>query len=165
MKKIKTEIADVFLSDSDVDGGIDFFIASHLNIIFKDKANYREYCDLYARLNGLKPYALIVAHGDTVKGRWVYSDENREKSMQRWISAHDGDYGTLLLNSCNPGGVVPSSRKSLVWFPNSNMRLSNILFNKQSQSPFNFELFVPGSDIIDSYSIDYELEQLKKKQK
>lgn len=162
MRRFNSDLADLFISKEEAkDYGIrnqsdaEEFIDEKIDQFFYGKDSFREYCELYARLTGLKPYAILAAHGNT-NGEWVYSDSGKTRSVQRWINLRDGKYGTLIIYACNPGVHTPSSKKSLLWAPDADVRLS-----ESFRGDYTFDLITPTKGIIDSYVIDYELGQLK----
>lgn len=162
MKRFNSDLADLFISKEEVkDYGIKTpsdakeFMDEKIDQFFYGKDSFREYCGLYAKLAGLKPYAILAAHGST-NGEWIYFDSGKTRSVQRWINSRDGDYGNLLIYPCNPGIHTPRSKKSLLGVPDSEVVLS-----EYPRGDYTFGLITPTKGIIDSYIIDYELEQLR----
>ena len=60
------------------------------------------------------------------------------------------------MTCCNPLSLEVHSRRSIVLVP-------NFIFSeaRQEEGETIVEMYVPGKGYIDSYTIDYELEQLK----
>ena len=61
--------------------------------------------------------AILSAHGMTVSGIWCYSDGKGLGFVQDWIDEHDnGDYGALLIHSCNESGVRPFIERTPLFY-------------------------------------------------
>jgi hypothetical protein len=131
------------------------FLDEKLDQFFGNAHEYRAYIDLYGRVHGLEKYALLAAHGDT-NGEWVYLDGGKEHAVQSWINKVDGDYSGLLLCVCNPGSHTPNSAKSILLVPDS-----DIDYRTGERDPI-FSLLVPKVGELYSYTVGYELEQLRK---
>ncbi|MBU1111732.1 MAG: hypothetical protein ABIG93_04530 [archaeon] len=165
MKKFEFEQGDMYISEErlieglDVDG-IESHLEKRLDELFYSRPLFREYIDLYGRLNNLPKMALLEAHGDT-NGDWVFYDGQNgeiEQPVQKLITRNDGKYSALLLAICNPGMHTPKSRKSILVVPDT-----TINWGLSTDHEIIFDLIVPRIGELDSYTIDYELEQLKKK--
>jgi len=162
MKKFTTDIADLFVSEDEAEvfeinnqTDAERYIEDNIQNFFFEKKTFQTYCELYARIEGLKPYAILAAHGNAYE-EWVYFDSDDEMPVQRWIDLRDGNYGALLIMACNPGNHTPSSKKSLLWVSDS-----NTIMGTSSRGSFTFDLITPKNGIISSYTIDYELQQLR----
>ena len=162
MRRFNSGLADLFISREEAEDNkvrnqsdAEKFIDEKIDQFFYGKETFREYCELYAKLERLKPYAILATHGST-NGEWIYFDGDNERSVQRWINLRDGNYGSLLIYACNPGIHTPSSKKTLLWVPDSDVILSKIC-----RGGYTFDLITPTKGIINSYSIDYEFEQLR----
>ncbi len=164
MKIFPSDIADLFISEDEFKEEVlekkqeeGDLIEETIHQFFYHRKEFQEYCELHAKSAGLKPYAILAAHGDT-NGEWVYFDGKKIKSIQKWIDSQDGRYGALLIYSCNPGVHTPKSERSLLWVPNNDVKLG-MSFSLRDHS---FDLIVPKKGIIDTNTIDYELRELKK---
>lgn len=157
MIKEETEIADLFFSEEEYLAEIAQFVDQHLKLLFKERGKFRQYCELFSEINGLKPYGILNAHGISREKQWVYQDNNKFFPVQNWIKAQDGNYGTLVLYVCNPGVHTPTSKKSLLWVPAGNVKLIG-----DAVRDFHFDLIDPEKGMIDSYTIDSDLEALEK---
>jgi len=83
MEKVKVEWGDIFYSNEmyrefGIDSLVDAMLAeeSELKPFFdsrniEDDYKFREYVDLYGKLNGLEKYAVLSAHGSS-NGEWTY---------------------------------------------------------------------------------------------
>lgn len=122
---------------------------------------YREYVDLYSKLRRLNRLAMLVAHGgfkgDLKNREWIYYDNKKEYSIQDWINSVDGKYHSLLFCVCNPGTCEPSSKKSLLFVPDRDIG------GKIYDLGTCYHLYVPRIGVVDSYTINYELNRLKEK--
>ncbi len=161
MRKFELKQGDLYFGDHEIGESLEDtsdaqdFLDNKLNQFFGNRPEYREYIDLYGKIHGLDRYALLAAHADT-NGRWVYFDAEREYAVQSWINKVDGKYSGLLLCVCNPGSHTPKSKKSILVVPDS-----DIDFRGVGRDPI-FSLLVPKVGELDSYTIDYETEQLRK---
>jgi hypothetical protein len=133
------------------------FFDDQLDLLFDNHLGCKLFIDLYGKLKKLERYAMLCAHGDDA-GKWVYYDGERQFNVQSWVNKHDGKYSGLLLDSCNPGNYTPISKKSILFVPDT-----DVDFRCGARGKTIFSLLVPGIGEIDSYCIDYELEQLRKK--
>jgi len=162
MRKFELEQGDLYFGNheigeslEDIDDAQDF-LDTKLDQFFGNRPEYREYIDLYGKIHGLDRYALLAAHADT-NGKWVYFDGEREYAVQSWINEVDGKYSGLLLCVCNPRSHIPKSKKSILVVPDS-----DIDFRPWSERDPIFSLLVPKVGELDSYTIGYETEQLRK---
>jgi hypothetical protein len=163
MKKFELEQGDLFISKQRINerfiAGPDNHLEERLDQFFADRPSFREYIDLYGRLNKLPRIALLEAHGYT-NGDWVFHDGPNgeiERRVQNWINKNDGKYSALLLCVCNPGSYTPKSKKSILVVPDT-----TINFGTSTDHEIIFDLIVPGIGNVDSYTIDYRTEQLRK---
>ena len=161
MEKFSFEDADFYVDAQilreDSEGvSVRNFFEYWTRFLFKDTPKFKEYLDNYGNINGLNKYALLCIHGASNNG-WFYIDGNKSYSMQSWIDWADGEYSALVLAVCNSGAYTPKSKKSILFVPDK------IIYGGKGleDSPV-FSLIVPGIGEIDSYTIDYELEELKK---
>lgn len=149
--------ADIWVS-SDVykEGGIeecDFMFEFMMASVSKEE---REYVDLYLRHIRRQRAAFLLAHGDCINGEWRYFDGEKICSVQKWIKRHEGDYGLLIIASCNPGAHTPTSRRSLIMIPDT--VLSGI---RMSLGECKVSLIHPKHGEM-SYIIEHELVEIKK---
>ncbi len=121
---------------------------------------YKELVDLHSKKHGLSRKAVLAAHGDSLINRWYYGDETYDSQVQDWINQMDGKYAVLILYCCNPGSHEISSKKSAVLA--NNFTYSEY---RQDVGDGKVELYLPKIGYIDSYMIDFELEQMKKSAK
>jgi hypothetical protein len=129
----------------------------------------REYTQLYGKLRGLERDAILDAYGNG-DGEWVYKDGKRRCSVQSWINKQDGKYSGLILNVCNPGAHTPKTKESLLILPYIEIRTKNDFGIKGQGEIFDiFErglrsanIIPPGEEEITGYTIDYELNELRK---
>ncbi|MDA1196982.1 MAG: hypothetical protein O2779_03400 [Nanoarchaeota archaeon] len=164
MRKVELEQGDLYIPierardefSIETNSDAQAFLDDKLNQFFGNRPEYREYIDLYGNINGLDRYALLVAHGET-NGKWAYHDGKKEYTVQSWINRVDGKYSGLLLCVCNPGGHTPKSKRSILVVPDS-----DIDFRPGAERDPIFSLLVPKVGELDSYTIGYETEQLRK---
>ena len=101
---------------------------------------------------------MLDAHGGT-KREWVYYDHGKEHTVQRWINSVDGKYSGLLICVCNPNIHTPTSKKSILMIPDHDIAIAKVGIDIGRN--VCFDLYVPEKGIIDPYTIDYEIRQLK----
>jgi hypothetical protein len=174
MKKLEIKIADILYSDECwVEDEAERFLTmdqvdkeeilnGNISCFFANKPEFREYCELYAKIKEVKPFAMLNAHGQ-VKNEWKYKDANKFHSIQSWIKQNEKKYGTLLLNVCNEPGynaAIPKSKQAIVVFSNGTTILG---LPSYGAAEFNFEFFIPKIGIVDGYEIDYYLNRLKQR--
>ena len=171
MKKITLEQADFFISDEifeEDDFSKQDYAKYHYGSIFKKffqdtnmGSDFKEYIDLYGKLNGLERYAFLYAHGSTNKS-WIYRDKGKKHLVQDWLNQKDGNYAVLIFGVCNPGSHTPKSKKSILVIPDYNVisRFRAVHFHEKEPC---FDLIVPGVGEINGYTIGYELNKLKGK--
>lgn len=133
------------------------FFDGRLRLLFDSQPKYKEFVDLYGKLNQLERYALLVAHGDS-NGKWKYYDGKRGLNVQSWINKHDGQYSGLLLCVCNPENDTPTIRKSALLIADRDIHESRGAIDNPV-----YNLLVPDIGEIDGYTIDHEIEQLRGK--
>lgn len=158
MRKIKSaeHEADIWVS-SDVyqeggEGRCDFMLELMMTGV---SAAEREYIDLYLTCIRKQRTAFLLAHGDCINGEWRYFDSGKACSVQKWIKRREGDYGLLIIASCNPGAHTPVSRRSLVMIPDA--ILSGI---HMGLGECKVSLIHPQHGEM-SYIIEHELAELK----
>lgn len=123
------------------------------------RAKQEELAKLYCEINRLdyKNRAILLAHGFFKKGQWFYIDNKKEYLVQKWINKYDRKFGILEIHCCNPNSVVPSSKKSVIfWFNNY---VSEKLINS---SEVQLELYVPSIGVVDNYVIDFYIKKFRK---
>jgi hypothetical protein len=162
MKRFKLEQGDLYISQQRINErffeGPDYHLEGRLEHFFGERPSFREYIDLYGRFNKLPRIALLEAHGDA-NGDWVFYDGDNgeiERSVQNWINRKDGKYSALLLCVCNPESHTPRSKKSILVVPDTTINLG---INPDHE--IIFDLIVPDIGNVDSYTINYEMEQLR----
>ncbi len=112
---------------------------------------------MYSEKNNLERIAFLSAKGLSKDNNWHFANQGEIIPIQKWINENDGKYKLLILNVDNLNQDEICSRKSIVMAPYSKVSL-NIL---ETGFP-NTELFVPKTGYLDVYSIDSELEKLRK---
>ena len=168
MQFLKTKEADVFISDDcmEEEKSVPYVRLDNESVFnfLKYHPQIAEGLALYSQLRGLKGLAVLDAHGGVDGKHWVYYDGNKRVRIQTWINKCDGVYAALLTLSCNPGGLTPQSKKSMLIIPDRNVAVRDFGTGRGAQ----FTMIVPGIGEIDSYSVDYflnkwreELEDLK----
>lgn len=186
MRQFESDITDAFITEEeakdynlDSEAAVEDFILTRLGQFFYDDKDFKKYCDLYAQLIGLKPYAMLNGHGNAnEKGQWIYQDGGINVPVQNWVSSQDGRYGTLLVGACNPDSKRVQAKTSLLWYGNG-----DVIVERCNANEFNFELVVPNSIVdilrkipkealnpdlipqvgtINSYVIESEVEKLKR---
>lgn len=166
MKKIECKYMDIFISKDLFDSltnNLSFVrqsygeddIVSDLEgkvvHVISNEESFKRYIGIYSRLNAIGRVAALYAEKDcTVRGEPAYLDGKRIKRIQGWINKNDGKYGCLVIlwndSSDGPCDDV-KSKKSLVLM----------------ESGASLCLFSPtAKEVIDAYTIDYHLKQLRK---
>lgn len=135
----------------------------YLESLFYSRDHFRQYCEIYAKQQGLKPYGILSAHGSFRDEEWTYDTDTSSENIQDWIAENDGAYGTLIIACCNSEAVTPDSERSLLFVPDRTFELF-IYHPKDGKIAHPvFSIIKPGGIEIDSYTIRYELEQLKRR--
>jgi len=162
MKEIEREFMDIFISKDLFSGLMKDFLCDENDIVnelegkvadvIKKVEAFEEYIDIYSRSETIGRVAALYAEEDcTVRGEPAYLDGKRVKRIQGWINKNDGKYGCLIIlwhdSSDGPYNDV-KSKKSLILMEDG---ASLCLF-----SPI-------AKEMIDSYTIDYHLKQLRKR--
>ena len=141
--------------------GIEFKGETYLNLLLnfflKDPVK-KEVAELYARQQCLEGTAMLLAHGGSQNGEWVYSADNKSFKVQDWINELDGKYAVLCLNCCNPGHHEIYSGKSAVLAANHEFSWVGL-----DVGEVQLELYIPKIGYLDSYIIENELEKMRKK--
>ena len=117
---------------------------------------FKDIVELHEKKLKLKRKAILNAHGLSIGDRWVFYDGYREFPVQDWINLNDGKYSTLILYCCNPGSHEIVSRRSVVIAPNEVYSGGLENFGK-----VQMEIYLPKRGYLDSYVIDYELQQMR----
>ena len=120
------------------------------------KPKYEEYVDLYSKITQLEKTCILSAHGDVENHQWYFYSKDKGYPIQNFIDEVDGKYKLIILNSCNPAAYSISSKKTPVLMFNQDFSHRN-----SEQGLGQVELFVPEYGYIDSYVLDWEIEQLK----
>lgn len=178
MQKYCTGRTDFFVSEEIMEEyreefGPELWEGSYLDNIrvieedmLRGRDEFKEYIRLFAGLRRredptVKDIGVLYAHGDS-DGEWLYVDADEETPVQKWVDSQDGRYGALLLAVCNPGCSssprthTPKTRASLLLAAESDVHFYDW------KDAFCLDLIKPGGEIIDSYTIGYELEHLRK---
>lgn len=182
MKILRSDQADLFV-DGDIlrergvdEGNARYEVEKRLGQAFHGNPEFREYCDLFAQRPGFrrrdaKPYAILFTHAANPDGyialedgeiehinELFYKDGEQGESVQEWIDAHDGKYGTLVFLACNGLIDTPSSRRSLLWVP-----AGEVIVSEFNRGNYSYDLIHPNKKIglITSYIIEHELAKLK----
>jgi len=162
-KTIDLYVSSVIVADNIANSGNSFnpevYLDHYITWMFNQRKLFKEYLQLYSQLRGIEKQALLIAHGES-NPKWTYSDPE-PKNLQNWISRKEKNYGAILLCVCNPGNHTPKSKQAALYFADGNVGFSLKTDRRIDETTFN--LFVPNKEIIDSYTIDSELEELKKR--
>lgn len=121
---------------------------------FLENKSYNAVINHYTKNNDLSGICMLIAHGDSYKNKWIYSDSKNDFSVQSWINKKDGQYGLLILRCCNLDAVPVQSKKSAIIFPN--MDYSDAMLN---DGEVQLELFIPGRGYLDSYEVDAYIQE------
>ena len=153
---MELDVSDEFHKEKDFDMGIDIYLDSVLKCVFDEKL-YKDYYDEYSKKSGLSGIGFLLAHGDADSNwGWKYIDEKKKKSVQSWINQNDGKHAGLVLICCNPNTKEIYSKKSLVFVPDRQFSL--IAFNANM---VKYEMYAPKKGYVSSYTLEYDLNQLK----
>jgi hypothetical protein len=138
---------------------------STFSVMIAAQTEYKEMTELYMKKMKLEKKAMLIAHGNDIDEKWVFTDGRNEFPVQGWINVNDGVYGLLVLCCCNPEGRQIHSRKSAVLVPNNIYSpLLQRTVGVSASDSLQVELYIPKIGYIDSYSIAYELEKMRKKE-
>jgi len=118
---------------------------------------FKDYIELYGRLNGLEKIAIFALHGSSDGREWIYFDNGKHK-LQRWINSKDGKYSALLLHACNSKSHTPKSKKSILIIPDR-------VISAENRNLTCYSLIVPKIGEVNGYVIDYELNKLNERLK
>ncbi|MCH7604628.1 hypothetical protein IID24_01405 [Patescibacteria group bacterium] len=112
---------------------------------------WQRYIELFSKRHRLKGAAILAAHGDVDDDwRWLYVDRGTTRPVQSWIDKHDGKYACLMIESCNPGAVTVTSKKSLLVIADRNVG---------NRIDYIFGLIHPQDGEIDEYIVEHEAEK------
>lgn len=134
-------------------------VNNNLDLFVNRNPKHKEYIKRFSKSHGLTGTIMLDADGDEEDGRYIYWDEDKSHPVQDWINCHDGRAAVLLLRCCNPSSSGIQSRSSIILVPNYDF--SEIRQDGENAGETIVEMYVPGKGYIDSYTIDYELKQLK----
>jgi len=134
-----------------------------LKRVFKSFPEAKEYISVWGKVNSLSGLAILDAHGSS-NGKWTYSDSRGDHEINRWIGRMDSKYSGLIIDVCNPGTHAPTSRKSVVMFPDRDVNTRAHTSNTETK-PACYTLYVPEIGEVNSMVVEYELRQLKKRLK
>jgi len=161
MKEIKCEFMDIFISKDLFNGLMNDFLCDENDVInelegkvmavINSEEAFKKYINVYSRTKAIGRVAALYAEEDcTVLGEPAYLDGKRVKRVQGWIDKNDGKYGCLIIlwHNSSYGPYDVKSKKSLILMEDG---ASLCLF-----SPI-------AKEMIDSYTIDYHLKQLRKR--
>jgi len=121
------------------------------NSLDKKEREYLELC----RCSASNPrIACLYAHGENIAGKWCFFDGEQKIRVQTWINRHENDYPILIICSCNPGSLTPTSKAVLLIPDNtvSGTRLDSGAAHLSIVHPEKGEL---------EYIIEYEISLLK----
>ncbi|UZE94049.1 MAG: hypothetical protein IB618_00540 [Candidatus Pacearchaeota archaeon] len=153
------EMIREFEEDVDPEYDPELEINSCLDSSLEQNPKIKELTELYSKINGLKGKIILNAHGDYNyrDHLWVYIDDNKEFSVQKWINKYDGKYSTLILHICNSlSKEVYSKKSAVVHYNNIYSGLDQDWANVQT------EIYIPKIEYVDSYIIDNEIEKMRK---
>lgn len=129
-----------------------------LDSFLKKNSKIEELARLYSELNSLKGISILSAHGDYnfIGKKWIYFDDKKQYSVQRWINKYDGKFGVIILQCCNPEHVGINSKKSAI------INYNNIYSGlRQAQCDGQVEIYIPKIGYVGSYIIDKEIEKMR----
>ena len=149
-------------NEDELDMKLEFILSNALD----GRPLNKKYIELYGQLKKLKRIAALDAHGYS-NGEWKLSEGSHgeiKRPVQDWIDENDGKYSALVLRVCNPGHHTPRSKRSILVVPDS--IVGN--FDPSTHELINdrediYSLIVPKIGEVDSYTIEYEIEKLRKK--
>jgi hypothetical protein len=118
------------------------------------EGQYREYIRRFAKINGLKGFAVLHIHGNYENGRWAYYDKDRMRPVQNWVRRQDGKFACIVCFLCNPGHLSARARHSLLLLPDRDIKGSD---------EFNISLIDPNEGEINDYTLAHYLRKLRKK--
>ena len=124
-------------------------VEEYLPLLVQGQA--KEYIDLFGGKRGR--IAILHAHGGSDGRTWNYADGDQVHEVQQWLEEHDGKFACLVCFSCNPGHHTVTTKKSLLVIPDRSVG---------HMEDYVATLIHPKRGEIDDYTIDYELEKLKK---
>jgi len=172
MKEMKSEVADLFLSngaydelqkrfheynfhkyneDADANEEIASYLGNKVDDLFREDEKFQKYIEIYSEIFGLKGFALLEAEGEVLIGNLDdgYWDGKRLKRVQGWIDKHDGKYACLFLRVSGISEHGVESFGSLLLIPD------------QGVSSAIFSIFSPLHRHIDMDTIDYYLKEIE----
>lgn len=165
MKIYEFDTRDLFISEDIVEEfsvhnrkDAQGFFDERIDELFVTEPKFMDFIKLYGEINNLEKYAMLAADGGGEIFRWTYQDGSDELIVQDWIDIHDGRYSGLLLNVCNPNACTPRSGRSAILISDRIIGGSH-----EKHNPI-YSLLVNNKE-IDSYLIEYEIEELKKQSK
>lgn len=134
---------------------------------------FKEFIVRYAKQYGIRPFAMVCAHGGDDGSRWILEDgiskEFRAEQVIRRLKV-DGKYACILMWCCNPGGYTLVCKHAFVLQPDTEFAPSHFMEGGSLYTSGFSELIVPknlrgtiGEAAIDEYTIGYHLRQLKQK--
>ena len=136
---------------------LDNFIDDILDNFLETNPKYGKLIDLHSKNYHLNGKAILSAHGFSRDDSWFYLNGG-DHLVQDWIDKMDGKYAALILHCCNPDSHQISSQGSAVLA--YNYIYSSI---RQELGDGKVELYIPKIGYIDSYIVDWQISQLKKK--
>lgn len=110
----------------------------------------KELVEDYTKLKRLNKKILLSAHGNVVRDNWVYFDNGKPQSIQKFIDKYDGKYGEIYLAVCNPEHKEVHSKKSVLFVPSGDYSKINLI-----RGQIQVEVFIPEFGYINNYLIDY----------
>ncbi len=120
--------------------------------------DYMKIAKVNSKKTGLERKAILTAHGMSIKGHWLYCNEDAGYPIQHWIDEVDGQYNVLILDVCNPKHSKISSEKSVIIHPNESVSNTRLM-----QDDVQFDVYIPGIGYLDSYLFEEQLKQLQEK--
>ena len=140
-------------------GILDHLVRSFLFDIFSNyREEYRDLIEFNAKNFSLEDkIAILAAHGVNKNNVLYYIDGINRRPVQEWINEKDGKYKALILLCCNRESNLVSSKESSIIIPNNDTRSEGYF-----PMAVNFELYLPPFGLVDSYTLDNLLNELKK---
>lgn len=113
-------------------------------------------------------YGILNAHGtfDFETMKWMYSDDGLRLGVEDWIADHEARHTCLVLCTCNPAAMLPKPKRALLFVPDKSFTLSGLGADEDG-NPSNVDadavmtLVHPKIGVIDQYTYEYELDQLR----
>jgi len=163
MKKIECKYMDIFISKDLFEGlmmdyasnedDIVYNLEQRVEFVINNEELFEKYIKAFSRFEARGRVAALYAEEDcTVRGEPAFLDGKRLKRVQGWIDKNDVEYGCLIIlwhGSAHGPNDVKSDRSLVL-----------------TEDGASFRMYSPmAKEVIDAYTIDYHLKQLRKRVK